>query len=54
MLGAINRGEPVNPLKIRLQAEQEVSGRLADLPGQLPDALVTRQAANESARSFPV
>lgn len=54
MLGAINRDEPVNPLKIRLQAEREASRRLADLPGQLPDTLVTRQAANESARSSPV
>jgi len=54
MLGAVSRGEPANPLKIRLQAEREASGRLANLPGRLPDTLVTRQAANEVSRSSNV
>lgn len=54
MLGAVSRGEPVNPLKIRLQAEREASGRLANLAGRLPDSLVTRQAANEVSRSSKV
>jgi hypothetical protein len=47
MLGAISRGEPISPLKVRLQADLEAREQKTALPGQLPSILIAMQAAND-------
>lgn len=47
MLGAVSRGEPVNFPSHQAQDGAGPDANVVDLPGRLPNALVSRRAANE-------